>query len=32
MNGERVTVDTNILIYAIDVDAGERQERHAIHQ
>lgn len=27
MNGERITIDTNILVYSIDVDAGERHER-----
>ena len=26
MNGERITIDTNILIYSIDVDAGDRHE------
>ena len=26
MNGERITIDTNILVYSIDVDAGERHE------
>ena len=27
MNGERITIDTNILVYSIDVAAGERHER-----
>ena len=27
MNGKRITIDTNILVYSIDVDAGERHER-----
>lgn len=26
MNGERITIDTNILIYSIDADAGDRHE------
>ena len=26
MNGERITIDTNILIYSIDVDASDRHE------
>ncbi len=29
MIGERVSIDTNILVYAIDRDAGERHERAA---
>jgi predicted nucleic acid-binding protein len=27
MSGKRVTLDSNILFYTIDADAGERQER-----
>ena len=27
MSGERITIDTNILVYSIDADAGERHER-----
>ncbi len=27
MNGERLSLDTNLLVYAVDRDAGERHER-----
>jgi predicted nucleic acid-binding protein len=27
MSAERVTLDTNVLIYSVDADAGDRQER-----
>lgn len=27
MNGKRVSLDTNILVYSVDLDAGERHDR-----
>lgn len=29
MSGERLTLDTNVLVYAVDRDAGERHEKAA---